>query len=463
MLVFHWVSGRLRIIECRLDKKKINIKRSFDLDIPQGDFWNRGEQELRNIKDSLYMLIKENKIKEKDVYLSFENKDISMRIVEYPKMNPKEIESAILDDLIEFQGFDPETSSFTFIKLSEDKEKQKVAIFTIPKIVLEVWKRILKDLNLNLFIFEPTSLSALRTISFLLKDPIDCVIFIGNENTDLFFISNRKLDSLINISVGVNDLIYSIENINLEPAVISWNEEISTYINSYFLNRDIKKPKILIAGEDERFVFLAQNLMQSLNENIEVYSELNTLLVGSIIEDKFIPKVNFIRGRILLDKELVFRTAISAVLALSLLFPINFYLDVKSQNINNRIKSLQMEIDKYNQEIGNLRAKVDEENLVLITLESWLEKRSAMYFPFVFLVDLKHLVPKNVWLSSLEISPDKKLIIDGYSLDTSGVADFLFLLSNYERIKNVKLESSILEILGNNREVQRFRILGVLK
>lgn len=150
-------------------------------------------------------------------------------------------------------------------------------------------------------------------------------------------------------------------------------------------------------------------------------------------------------------------------LALSLIFPLNFYFDIRIKNLNGRIKVLQMEIDRYNNEINNLRAQVDENNLIVTTLESWIEKKSAIYFPFIFLMDLKYLTPKNVWLTSLEISSDRKLTIEGYSLDTNGVADFLLLLNNYERVKSVRLESSLLEVIGDDKELQKFRIVSELK
>lgn len=461
MLVFHWISGKIRIVEGAFRKSRLDVKRSFEVNIPEGEFWNRGEEGINEVVKILTNFIKENKIKDKEVYLNFESKDISIRVVEYPKMKTKELENAILDDLIEFQGFEPNLSLFTFIKLSEEGEKQKLAIFTIPKIIVEVWKKIIKSLGLELIVLEPTSISMLRALSFISKEPIDCVIFIGNENTNIFFLNNKRLDSLINISIGVNDLSYISDNVNLEPAIISWNEEVTTYINSYYLNK--KEINLVITGEDERFLPLAQNLLQYINANVDILTDIKSPLIGITIDEKLIPKVNFIARRELIDKDLIIRSAISVFLALSLIFPLNFYFDIRIKNLNGRIKVLQMEIDRYNNEINNLRAQVDENNLIVTTLESWIEKKSAIYFPFIFLMDLKYLTPKNVWLTSLEISSDRKLTIEGYSLDTNGVADFLLLLNNYERVKSVRLESSLLEVIGDDKELQKFRIVSELK
>lgn len=461
MLVFHWISGKIRIVEGAFRKSRLDVKRSFEVNISEGDFWNRGEEGINEVVKILTNFIKENKIKDKEVYLNFESKDISIRVAEYPKMKIKELENAILDDLIEFQGFEPNLSLFTFIKLSEEGEKQKLAIFTIPKIIVEVWKKIIKSLGLELIVFEPTSISMLRALNSISKEPVDCVIFIGNENTNIFFLDNKRLDSLINISIGVNDLSYISDNVNLEPAIISWNEEVTTYINSYYLNK--KEINLVITGEDERFLPLAQNLLQYISANVDILTDIKSLLIGITIDEKLIPRVNFIARRELIDKDLIIRSAISVFLALSLIFPLNFYIDIRIKNLDGKIRVLQMEIDRYNNEINNLRAQVDENNLIVTTLESWIEKKSAIYFPFIFLMDLKYLTPKNVWLTSLEISSDRKLTIEGYSLDTNGVADFLLLLNNYERVKSVRLESSLLEVIGNDKELQKFRIVSELK
>lgn len=461
MISIHWVDGRLNIGQVDIKSRKIELKNKYSLEIPKGDFWNR-KRDIEDIKKTLNDFLKKNKIKDNNAVVSFENKDIMMRIVEYPKMPVKELETYILDDLEESQGISLDNYSVAFSPISNDKDKVKLIVATLPKIIIDSFKDIFESNKISLIRFEPTSLSILRYLLYIQKENISSVIFIGNDTTDLIFLNNRKLSSFINLSVGINDFT-NLDSLEVDPAYISWKEELITYLNSGLF--DMEEKSVVIVGEDDRFLSVGVNLLEnlSLTFNTSLIQETSLPFLGSILyREKVVPDLNFIKFKIGIDKELITRSLLSLLLSLSLLFPLNFYLDLKIKDLNRRIQSLNQEIAKYNDQILNLRKQVDDGNLLLQTLEGWLDERSSIALPFLFLSDLKNFIPRSCWLTNFQIGLDKKIIIEGYSLDTEGVADFMLALSQYERIKNIKLESSILEIIGD-KPIQKFRMVGFLK
>ncbi len=463
MISIQWLNGRLKMARVLKKGKSIELRDYQEMEIPQGDFWNRGLEEKNLVQEKIEKFLKENKIKDKEVILLFESKDISIRTSEYPSMSLKDLEMAILDDLEEFQAFDESYNSFTFSVITQDKNKVRSVVATIPKIIIDTWENIFKNLGLTLISLEPSFISGIRYILVSLKNRYpDGIIFIGNETTDLVFIRDRKINSVINLSVGINDF-YNLNDLSSDTTFLSWQEEVVTYLNSAFY--ESKDKNIVIFGEDERYFKVVENFVKNISPEykVEITEDLNISLLGTALYGETnIPKLSFVKEKVIRERELIIRSAISFLLALSLMFPLNLYLDIKIKDLDRRINYLQGEITKYNDQINNLRKEVDTQNAIVKILEGWLQERSTVSLPFLFLSDLKYMVPQNVWLTSVDIGVDKKLTIEGYSLDTEGVADFLLALSQYERIKNVKLESAILEVL-QNRQIQRFEIVGYIK
>lgn len=462
MIGIQWLNGKLRIARISKKGKKVELRDYIEVEIPIGDFWNRELEEVNSVKERIEKVFRENKIKDKEIIMLFESKDISIRTSEYPYMSLKELEMAILDDLEEYQAFDENYSLFTFSVLDQDKSKIRATVATIPKVIVDTWESIFKNLGCKLISFEPSFISGARYILWLNKNKYpDGIIFIGNETTDLVFIKEKKVNSIINLSVGINDF-YNLDELSFDTTFLSWQEELITYLNSAFY--ELKEKNIIIFGEDERYFKVAENFVKnlSLDYKVEILENVNTSLLGTGLYEIDIPRISFIKEKIVIDRELIVRSIISFLLALSLIFPVNFYLDLKIKDFDKKINYLQSEIAKYNDQINNLRKEVDNQNAIVQILEKWLEERSTVSLPFIFLSDLRYFIPKNVWLTSLDIGIDKKLIIEGYSLDTEGVADFLLALSRYERIKSIKLESAILEIM-ENKQVQKFRVVGYIK
>jgi len=461
MLSIHWIDGKLNIGQVNIKGKKVELKNKFTFEIPKGDFWNR-KKDVEEIKKTLNEFLKKNKIKDNNAVVSFENKDIMMRIVEYPKMSVKELETYILDDLEESQGISLDNYSISLSPILDDKDKVKLIVATLPRVIINSFKDIFENNKISLIRFEPTSLTIFRYLLYTQKENIASVIFIGNDTTDLIFLNNRRLFSFINLSVGINDFT-NLDSLDIDPAYISWKEELITYLNSVLY--DIEEKSVVIVGEDDKFLNIGVNLLGNLSLTFKasLIQETSLPLLGSILyREKVAPDLNFIRSKIGIDRELITRSLLSLLLSLSLLFPLNFYLDLRIRDLNRRIQSLSQEIAKYNDQIFNLRKQVDDGNLLLQTLEGWLDERSSVALPFLFLSDLKNFVPRSCWLTNFQIGLDRKIIIEGYSLDTEGVADLMLALSQYERVKNIKLESSVLEIVGD-KPVQKFRMVGYIK
>ena len=110
------------------------------------------------------------------------------------------------------------------------------------------------------------------------------------------------------------------------------------------------------------------------------------------------------------------------------LFGVNYYLDSRVDELQQRITATKTELDKYdkiNKEIAEIKKKLDNLNKKMAVIR---ELEVSRYEP-VRLMDTitQVLIEKRMWLTSLKYS-SKEVIMSGLAMDDKTVADFMIRL-----------------------------------
>ena len=271
MLTLNWTNGKIKVLVGSYIKKKFKSEKSFVIDIPEGDFWNRRD------KEKIIAILKEelmnNNVREKDLYVTLETKDFFLRIMEFPSIPIKELRENIIYELEDLYSFREDSMDLSFTILSSNKEKIKILVSTFPRVIIDSWKELSEKLKLNLKYIEVSSLSALRGLIVENYDfsKNQVVLFLGNEITDIYVFQEGKLINLYNLSIGTSDLLYETSLVN--TALVSWSDEIKTYLSNLPFNIE----KLLIIGEEEKSIPLL-NYIQDIFSDFPVIINKNLWL-----------------------------------------------------------------------------------------------------------------------------------------------------------------------------------------
>ncbi len=462
MLSFHLMDGRIRVLESFWERKNLKIKNSFILEIKE-EWWSRGSE--NKISQVLKEGLEKNNIKEKDLYVTMETKEFCPRLMEFPKIPLKELRENILDELEELISFREETMGLSFSVIYQDKEKIRTLVLTYPKSIIDLWKNISHELNLRLKYIEFSSLSSLRGLAYENYDFSKniCVIFVGYDVSDVYLFNKGRLFGIYNMSIGASDFSF-YENIAVNTSFLSYVDEIRTYLSTF----PFELEEIIVVGEGEESIPILNHIGDafsdfpvSLNKNLWIPS------IGVSIDPQrfiLIPHLNLLPEEIALKREDLLKSLLAGILALIIVLSANFYLNLQLNGIRREKLFLKQTLNQRRGELEELRKIVQERISVNEGLKTWIENLNynKILSPPYFLKDLSKITPVNVWLSDLEISEDNKIFLQGYSLDSEGVADFLISLSYSNVFKDVNLQNSNLIEIGN-RMVQNFRILAVIK
>jgi len=464
MLSLHWTSGKIKVLVGSYIKKKFKLEKSFIVNIPEGDFWNRGDKEkiINILKEELM----KNNVREKDLYVTLETKDFFLRIMEFPSIPMKELRENIIYELEELYSFREDSMNLSFAILSSNKDKTRVLVSTFPRVIIDSLKELSEKLKLNLKYIEVSSLSALRGLVVenynFSKNQV--VLFLGNDITDIYVFQKGNLINLYNLSIGTSDLLYETSPVN--TTLTSWSDEIKTYL----LNLPFNIDELLIIGEEEKSIPLL-NYIQDIFSDFPVIINKNLWLsnIGvSISSFNFppIPNLNILgKERVFtFEKSIIIRSLLACFLSFIIITSSNLYITIQKNSLKREKMYLEQNLNQRRAELEELRRIIEERIKLNKGLENWVKEINENRYlsPAYFLKDLSNITPVNVWLSNLEVSNDNKISFEGYSLDSEGVADFLISLSYSNIFKDVNLQSSNLINIGN-KEVQNFRIIGVIK
>jgi len=132
---------------------------------------------------------------------------------------------------------------------------------------------------------------------------------------------------------------------------------------------------------------------------------------------------------------------LSVILALVVIFGINFLLGTQIDDLNSRIASTQTELEKYdkiNREIEEIKRKLDNLNKKLAVIR---ELEASRYEPVRLMDTLAQvIVEKRMWFTALDVKTDV-VNISGVAMDDKTVADFMVRLEGCGLFSGVSLKT----------------------
>lgn len=130
-------------------------------------------------------------------------------------------------------------------------------------------------------------------------------------------------------------------------------------------------------------------------------------------------------------------------------------LDGYVKKLNKELKQnrgLRVELEKFNQQIDQLKERS-------VQVEKIIQTRSN---PRRILESLARSIPEDVWLTKLEIGEDKRVNLEGMSIDYKNIGQFIsnsnnsIFFSNSMGLQDSKTEEKIFD--GVNVRVESFKI-----
>lgn len=288
-----------RVIDADINKDRLNLQ-SAGYDLTYKDYLSAANNVVIEAQAKLIQtLITNLKIKKTDVGLIIPDGQTYSQIIEMPKLNEKELLSAIRYQADQFVPMPIEEVSLDIEILKENPETRKLLILIVaaPKTLVNKIEKTILTAGLNP-IFLKNELSAFINFpSQFIKanDQEDTLIVnLGYQNSSLYIL--RGLDHLIinnrtfqfGLSIFIRDLIVNLSidedkafsmlkeigfdytaSVNLQPLVEPLAKELSAQIekgvalakNSY--NMDIKK--VLIYNYDSYIKGIVEKIGQTLN------------------------------------------------------------------------------------------------------------------------------------------------------------------------------------------------------
>jgi Tfp pilus assembly protein PilN len=225
------------------NKKKYNIKNSLFIPLVEESY---NEYEKKQKYDNLRRALQVGNFKSKNVVLCLSTKDVIIKSINIPKVDPKDLDSIISMEMEDFISLDKDQYeiSYTVIKEIEEDENKliEVMVAAAPKEQVDNIVNILKNLNLNVESIDIIANSYIRILQQV-------------EYTDMMIVNSGPYGTIIGIykedSLFINDFVpIKIDDNFSYFEALSMVEEAKGLMN-YYSSRNFGKvvDNILLLGQ----------------------------------------------------------------------------------------------------------------------------------------------------------------------------------------------------------------------
>jgi len=309
-----------RVIDADIKKEKLTLQ-SAGYDLTSKDYFTATSSVVIEAQAKLIQtLISNLKIKKTDVGLIIPDGQTYSQIIEMPKLNEKELLSAIRYQADQFVPMPIEKVSLDIEILKEDPETRKLLILIVaaPKTLVNKIEKTASTADLNP-IFLKNELSAFINFpsQFIKSDDKDdtLIVNLGYHNSSLYIL--RGLDHLIvnnrtfqfGLNIFIRDLMVNLNvdedkafsllkeigfdytaSVNLQPLVEPLAKELTVQIEKGVMlaknNYSINIKKVLIYNYDSYIKGIVDKVGQTLN--LSTFSlNLNQNIVNNQIKVAF--------------------------------------------------------------------------------------------------------------------------------------------------------------------------------
>ncbi|HEX3099370.1 MAG TPA: type IV pilus assembly protein PilM [Patescibacteria group bacterium] len=161
------------------------------------------DEQVHALADLLKNLLEKAHATTKNCVMSLPNSAVFTSVIDMPKMDDKEMESAMQFEAKKYVPlpFSEVTLSWTIISDNDDGTSSKVLLIAVPNQIRDIYIKLFQLAGLNLEIIEIEALSLIRAI-VVDKTKNDVIIDIGAKVTGLNFVRQGSLQLTRNLSIG---------------------------------------------------------------------------------------------------------------------------------------------------------------------------------------------------------------------------------------------------------------------
>jgi type IV pilus assembly protein PilM len=209
------------------------------------------DEQIQKMADLLKNLMTAARVTTKNCIMSLPNSAVFTSVIDMPKMDEKEMESAMQFEAKKYVPlpFSEVTLSWTTISENDDGQTIKVLLIAVPKQIRDVYIKLFQKAGLNLEIIEIEALSLIRSL-VVDKQKNDVIIDIGARVTGLNFVRQGTLQLTRNLSIGgdtITDRIAQALNLSA-PRAEQFKRDFGLR-NTDFLPEAVRPVLNIIKGE----------------------------------------------------------------------------------------------------------------------------------------------------------------------------------------------------------------------
>lgn len=228
------------------------------VDIPEPISSQTNDEMVHKIADLLTNLIEKAGVTTKQCIMSLPNSAVFTSVIDMPKMDDKEMESAMQFEAKKYVPlpFSEVSLSWTVISENEDGTSSKVLLIAVPKQIRDIYIKLFQLAGLNLDIIEIEALSLIRSL-VVDKTKNDVIIDIGAKVTSVNFVRAGTLQLTRNLSIGgdtITDRIAQALNLSV-PRAEQFKRDFGLR-DTDFLPEAVKPVLAVIKGEATQMINL---------------------------------------------------------------------------------------------------------------------------------------------------------------------------------------------------------------
>lgn len=432
-------------------------------------------------------LLRDLNVEEKEIYVSYSDKDFIFRSLEMPLMSEREIASSLIYEIEKYIPFKLEELRWDYFYVKLPKEKKVIVSFVgIRESNFQRVADILTHLGLTPIALESASVSLFRIIdrvkelatikNFALLDfnPLESYITFFSQRLPVF---NRYFVLNDNASTG--------QPLDLEKFIESIRFSFQ-YFKREYKNYELEKIIVISDALDESVKKFLEEEMQT---QVKVFAPIDfTAITGSSIESvkaqgiaarEYLPfklrpilrnTESHISGETFQEEVFFNKNMLSTLIVMGVIATIGVFSFLKYNAVMEKNK-ISIEEKKIAMPDGLKNAPWPEQKVLMDNLKNKVIRIKGLkkYSPKIqaFVESLKYVTPKGVWLDNLDFSysEDSKSVIcvlkgnaflgDAYE-ERTAINDFVSGLKSQGAVTS--LFSSINMISSERQQMKDFSV-----
>lgn len=201
----------LKVVQLKKSRRGIQVWGYNEVAIPPGSLQKNGIKEPRKITEAIRIALKEarpNPISGRQVVSALPESLVFTKILELPKINPREIQQAIPHELAEFCPLSPEEVYFDWqiLETKISDHQMDVLVVAAPRVLVDQYIKLMKETGLEIIALETKPLASCQALVKPEEKQGLTIVDIGAETSGVSIIDQGNLRLTGTSNIGGNTI-----------------------------------------------------------------------------------------------------------------------------------------------------------------------------------------------------------------------------------------------------------------